>query len=148
MPRRVSLFAVGVVCLISAAPGGDEKPSAAIKTLLDTQVACWNKRDLDGFLVAYRHDPAVVFLSGGTRSEGFDALKTRYHNRYKAEGREMGHLDFEGVEIQTLGADSAFARGRWKLTMGDGKTSGGLFTLILRKLPEDWRIIHDHTSSS
>jgi hypothetical protein len=31
--------------------------------------------------------------------------------------------------------------------MSDGKRSGGLFTLILRKRPEGWRIIHDHSSS-
>jgi len=143
-----AVVVLGLTTLISAAPGDDEKPSAAIKTLLDTQVACWNKKDLDGFLVTYWHNPGVVFLSGGTRSDGFDALKTRYHNRYKAEGREMGHLDFDGIEVQSLGADFAFARGRWKLTMGDGKVSGGLFTLILRKLPEGWRIVHDHTSSA
>ena len=149
MVPRIGTFAavlIGLIGLVSAAPGDAEKPSTAIKTLLDTQAACWNKKDLDGFLVAYWHDPAVVFLSGGTRSDGFEALKTRYHNRYQAEGREMGHLDFDGIEIQSLGPDSAFARGRWKLTMADGKVSGGLFTLILRKLPEGWRIVHDHTS--
>jgi hypothetical protein len=31
--------------------------------------------------------------------------------------------------------------------MPDGKRPSGLFTLILRKLPEGWRIVHDHTSS-
>lgn len=126
----------------------DDKPSDTIKTLLDTQVGCWNKKDLNGFLLPYWHDPGVVFQSGGTRSDGFEALRTRYRNRYQAEGREMGRLEFEGVEVIVLGPDAAVSRGRWKLTMSDGKISGGLFTLILRKLPEGWRIVHDHTSSN
>ena len=90
----------------------------------------------------------VVFQSGGTRTDGFEAIRTRYRARYQAEGREMGRLDFEGVEVVMLGSDAAVSRGRWKLTMSDGKGSAGLFTLILRKLPEGWRIVHDHTSAS
>jgi len=33
------------------------------------------------------------------------------------------------------------------LTMPDDTHPGGLFTLVLRKRPEGWRIVHDHTSS-
>jgi hypothetical protein len=31
--------------------------------------------------------------------------------------------------------------------MPDGSTPGGLFTVIFRKLPEGWKIVHDHTSA-
>ena len=64
----------------------------------------------------------------------------------QSDGKEMGHLDFKDIEINMLGPDSAYARGHWQLTMSDGKQPGGLFTLILRKFPEGWRIVHDHTS--
>jgi beta-aspartyl-peptidase (threonine type) len=37
-------------------------------------------------------------------------------------------------------------RGRWRLTFRDGKQTGGLFTLLMRRTPEGWRIVHDHTS--
>ena len=60
----------------------------------------------------------------------------------------MGRVAFSEVEIEPLGADSAFVRGRWGLTMPDGKKPGGLFTLIFRKLPEGWKIVHDHTSAA
>ena len=33
------------------------------------------------------------------------------------------------------------------LTMPDGTKPGGLFTVIFRKLPEGWKIVHDHTSA-
>ncbi len=143
--RRRVLPVVALLAMIALSGAG---PEADIKAILDAQAASWNKKDLDEFLKPYWHDPAVVFLSGNTRSDGFEAVRTRYRNRYQAEGREMGRLEFSGVEVVTLAPDAALARGRWRLTMSDGKTSGGLFTLILRKLPEGWRIVHDHTSSS
>ena len=31
--------------------------------------------------------------------------------------------------------------------MPDGTKPGGLFTVILRRFPEGWKIVHDHTSS-
>jgi len=128
-------------------PAADDGP-AAIRKLLDGQVADWNRGDLDGFLRGYWDDPGVVFQSGGDRLDGFAAVRDRYRNRYQAEGRPMGKLAFEGVEVVMLGADSAMARGRYRLTMPDGKTPGGLYTLILRRRPEGWRIIHDHTSAA
>ena len=127
-------------------PGGKDVPE--IRALLDRQVADWNRKDLDGFLVGYWDSPKVVFLSGGERSEGFAAMRDRYRRNYQAQGKEMGKLKFSNVEVERLGSDSAFARGHWELTKSDGSHPGGLFTLILKRLPEGWRIVHDHTSSS
>jgi beta-aspartyl-peptidase (threonine type) len=49
------------------------------------------------------------------------------------------------LQIETLSPKSAFVRGRWQLVT-DKEKLGGLFTLIFKKLPEGWRIVHDHTS--
>jgi beta-aspartyl-peptidase (threonine type) len=58
----------------------------------------------------------------------------------------MGKLTFSDLEIHVLAPDAAWVGGRWQLDMQDGKKPGGLFTLIFRKLPEGWKIVHDHTS--
>jgi beta-aspartyl-peptidase (threonine type) len=58
----------------------------------------------------------------------------------------MGKLEFHNLRIEMLGPDSAFVRGEFHLTMPDGKTPHGLFTLIFRKFPEGWKIIHDHSA--
>lgn len=128
------------------APGGTEVD--AIRKVLDQQARDWNAGNLDGFLEGYWASPKVVFQSGGDRNVGFDAMRARYRKSYKAEGRSMGRLVFSELEIEPLAPDTAFARGRWGLTMPEGKTPGGLFTLVLRKFPEGWKIIHDHTSSA
>jgi ketosteroid isomerase-like protein len=59
----------------------------------------------------------------------------------------MGTLDFPELDIVSLGADAAMARGRWRLKMPDGKELTGMTSVILRRLPEGWRVVHDHSSS-
>jgi len=60
----------------------------------------------------------------------------------------MGQLDFSNLRIEVLGQEGAFVRGTWKLTLNNGKTPHGLFTLIFRKFPDGWKIVHDHTSTA
>jgi beta-aspartyl-peptidase (threonine type) len=147
MRALLSTLIGGPLLAFSLAPDATEDPGAAIRALLDRQQADWNRGELDAFLSGYWNSPEVVFQSGGDQNRGFAAVRDRYHRRYKAEGRSMGTLAFSSVEVELLGTEAALARGRWRLILPDGQTTGGLFTLVLRKLPEGWRIVHDHTSS-
>jgi beta-aspartyl-peptidase (threonine type) len=121
---------------------------AEVRALLDRQVADWNKKDLDGFLAGYWDSPDVVFQSGAERTRGFAAMRDRYRKNYQAEGKAMGTLTFSDVEVESLGPDVAMARGRWGLILPDGARPNGLFTLILKRFPGGWKIVHDHTSAA
>ena len=131
-----------------AATTGDSPIQAAIRRVLDDQTLAWNRGDLDAFLEGYWRSPKVVFQSGGTRHDGFDAMRDRYRQRYQAEGKAMGQLVFSGLDIEPLALDAAFVRGRYTLTMPDGSHPTGLFTLIMRRLDNGWKITHDHTSTA
>lgn len=117
----------------------------AIRTVLTDQVVAWNKGDLQGFMAGYWRSDALTFFSGKDATRGWAATLERYQKRYQAEGKEMGKLTFSELEIDMLGADAAFVRGRWKVVQRK-ETHAGLFTLIVKKVPEGWRIVHDHTS--
>jgi uncharacterized protein (TIGR02246 family) len=147
---KLIMFGVVVATMFAWTPEirAQDAQVAAIQKVLDKQEQDWNKGDLDAFLEGYWNSPNVVFQSGGNRNVGFEAMRDRYRKTYKSEGKAMGRVAFSDVEIVPLGPDSAFVRGRWGLTMPDGKKPGGLFTLIFRKLPEGWKIVHDHTSSA
>ena len=131
----------------AAAVDDSEAAVREVRAILNRQVVDWNKGNLDGFLTGYWNSPKVVFMSGGNRFDGFDAMRDRYHRRYKAEGKAMGELSFSELEVESLGPESVLARGRFRLTMPDGTKPTGLFTLIVRKFPEGWKIVHDHTSA-
>jgi ketosteroid isomerase-like protein len=146
-PSSFALAALVAVPVGARAASDQDETLKAVRAVLDRQVVDWNKKDLDGFLTGYWNSPKVVFQSGGQRVVGYDAMSERYRRRYQAEGRAMGQLEFSELELESLGPESVLARGRWRLTMPDKTSPGGLFTVIFRKLPEGWKIVHDHTSS-
>jgi ketosteroid isomerase-like protein len=150
---KVTASAAAAIVICSIANGrarqAEESSGASareIRVLLDRQVVAWNAHDLEGFMAGYWKSPELTFFSGGTRESGWDQTMRRYIDRYTGAGKEMGTLDFSELQIEVLGPRAAFVRGKWhlKLTNGD---AGGLFTLIFRKLPNGWKIIHDHTSA-
>ena len=125
----------------------DVSGPGSVRQVLDSQVAAWNKGDLKGFMAGYWKSEKLTFFSGDKIEHGWQATYERYQKRYQAEGREMGKLTFSDLDIERVGPDTAWVRGRWKLVTSKEKP-GGLFTLIFKKLPEGWRIVHDHTSAA
>jgi ketosteroid isomerase-like protein len=125
----------------------EQKSAREIRAVLDRQVEAWNRRDLEAFMAGYWNSPSLSFYSGGTKTAGWKGALDRYRLTYQSEGREMGQLDFSDIQIEMLGPASAFVRGHWHLKMQSSEP-GGLFTLIFRRFPEGWKIIHDHTGSS
>ena len=130
----------------SRRPPSAQGPVAAIEQVLLIQQAAWNRHDLDAFMTGYWNSPQLTFFSGGKENHGWQATLDRYKATYASPGHEMGTLEFSELRIEMLGPESAFVRGAWHLTMPNGKTPHGLFTLIFRKFPEGWKIVHDHTS--
>ena len=121
---------------------------AAIRQVLENQVAAWNRHDLESFMQGYWKSPELTFVAGAKVTRGWQPTLERYRNVYQAEGREMGKLEFSDLNVQTLGTDAALARGQFQLTMSDGKQPHGVFTLVLRKFSQGWQIIHDHTCAA
>jgi beta-aspartyl-peptidase (threonine type) len=136
----VSLF---VASLASAQDAGAEK---AIRAVLDDQAGAWNRGDLLGFMKGYWESDQLSFFSGNNKTAGWKATLEGYQKRYQAEGKQMGRLSFEELSVELLGPDHALVRGRFRLQLAN-EAPTGIFTLILRRLPIGWRIVHDHTSS-
>jgi beta-aspartyl-peptidase (threonine type) len=123
-------------------------PKSAIEQVLHSQQEAWNRHDLDAFMTGYWNSPELTFFSGAKESKGWQATIDRYRATYTSAGKEMGHLEFSELRIESLGTEAGFVRGVWQLTMSDGKTPHGRFTLVFRKFPDGWKIIHDHTSAA
>ena len=121
--------------------------NTAVHRVLTAQRQAWNRHDLDAFMSGYWNSPQLTFFSGAHTTTGWQPTLDRYRQAYQTAGKEMGRLEFSELKIEPLGSDAAFVRGVWKLTMSDGKTPHGIFTLIFRKFPDGWKIVHDHTSA-
>lgn len=121
--------------------------ASAIQSVVRAQEAAWNRGDVDGYMAeGYWRSPELTFFSGCSVTRGYDPVLARYAQRYKADGKEMGHLAFKDLEVVMLAEDAALVRGRWDLDFERQPDVGGLFSLIVRHTPDGWRIVHDHTS--
>ncbi|HVO79361.1 MAG TPA: nuclear transport factor 2 family protein [Terriglobales bacterium] len=148
--RQTSLIVSLILIFTVLAEGKDsgEQARSAIQEVLQRQQDAWNRHDLEGFMAGYWNSSDLTFFSGAKETSGWEATLERYRKTYQSEGREMGKLEFSDLRIEPLGRNAAFVRGAFHLTMPDGKTPHGLFTLIFRKFPDGWKIVHDHTAAA
>lgn len=156
---RFSLIVLGVVLVGLAAqvplriPPSRERTAfaqqrqteAGLRQMLELQAEDWNRGDIEAFLQSYWRSPELTFAASGGIERGWENVLARYKRVYP-DRAAMGHLTFSQLEITPLGDDAALVLGHWELQR-EKDNPGGVFTLVARRLPEGWRIIHDHTSA-
>jgi ketosteroid isomerase-like protein len=119
--------------------------TAAIRSVLAAQQEAWNKGDIEGYMAGYWKSDSLEFTSGGAIRHGWDKTIAGYKASYSSR-EKMGELSFSNVRITGLGPEAAMVVGGWNLRRRTD-SPGGVFTLIMRKFPDGWKIIHDHTSA-
>ena len=144
---KICLYALVVLVLCGVdAWGSPVATTEEIRQVIVKQQDDWNRGDLESFMTGYWNSPELTFFSGARESKGWQAALDRYKKSYQSAGREMGKLEFSNLRIEMLGPEAAFVRGEFHLTMSDGKTPHWLVTLIFRRLPEGWKIVHDQSA--
>ena len=134
------------VTIATAALGGMPSDIPQIRSVLRAQREAWNRGDIDEFMNGYARSPSTVFVSGDEVRRGWDIVRERYRTKY-SDRTKMGTLTFSEIEITLLSPDAAVVLGRWSLKRAKDRPHGR-FTLIFKRLPEGWRIVHDHTSAA
>jgi uncharacterized protein (TIGR02246 family) len=136
-----------LVVLASFAPARAQGLSEEILAPLLKSAEDWNRGDLDGFMQSYEQSPETTFV-GSEVARGTDAVLSRYKRSYPDAAR-MGKITFSELQTRPLSADLAIVTGRFHLERGQerGGNMSGIFTLVMRRGANGWRIIHDHTSA-
>ena len=150
MRRRLKMLWATLLLLINACASSPSRvgdPAAEVRAVWNAQVEAWNRGDLEAFMTGYWNSPDLVFFSNKTETRGWQQTLDRYRMTYKAEGRQMGTLDFPQLEFKVLSPEAVLARGQWRLKMPNGKEATGMTSVTFQRLPEGWRIVHDHSSS-
>jgi beta-aspartyl-peptidase (threonine type) len=154
--RLAIALALAATAACASASGGEAgragvgagDPGPAIRKVLDDQVLAWNRGDIEAFMEGYWNSEDLIFTSGGNVQRGWRTTLERYRASYGTSPETMGRLSFSELEIHPLGADAAWALGRWRLDYESGEAPGGVFSLVFRRFDGRWLIVHDHTSSS
>ena len=114
-----------------------------IRGVLEQQVQAWNRGDIDGFMEHYWRSDSLTFSSGGKTTRGWQATIDGYKKRYPTP-EKMGELTFSDLEMFPMGENAAYVLGQWHLKRAE--PVGGNFSLVFRRINQDWQIVHDHTS--
>ncbi|MFN2438414.1 MAG: DUF4440 domain-containing protein [Chitinophagaceae bacterium] len=140
MQKLIILF-----CLIcSASVNAQSKEEAEIKKLLTTQIQAWNRGDKEAFMQTYWKSDSLMFIGKSGVVRGWQKTLDNYKKGYP-DTAAMGKLSFDILEIKPIAKDYFFVVGKWMLARSIGDVSGH-YTLLLRKINGEWKIVADHSS--
>jgi len=120
--------------------------TATVRSGLEASAAGWNRGDLDAFMDVYLDSPTTTYVGGSGLRRGFAAIRSRYEPLFEP-GAGRDSLRFEDLEVRRLDEDAAAGIARWILHREGRVTESGFFTLVLRRIDGEWKIVHDHSSS-
>jgi len=140
------IFNILVATLVCAEPEQPPNSVAEIQSVLSAQQEAWNRGDIDAFMNGYAQSPSTVFVSEDEVRRGWETVRDRYRAKY-SDRAKMGTLRFSEIEVTALSQDAAVVLGGWRLKRASDEPHGR-FTLVFKRLPEGWRIVHDHTSAA
>lgn len=135
-----SLFLLMIVQLATA----QTKDAKAILQLLDRQEKSWNQGDINQFMNGYWENDSLVFVGKNGLTYGYNNTLANYKKNYP-DKTYMGKLKFTILSMKALGSQFYSIIGKWELTRTVGNLSGH-YTLLLKKINGDWKIISDHSS--
>jgi len=143
MKKPISILLLMSLISVTASVSASPEANTEILAVLNTQVAAWNRGDIDGFMDGYVRSDKLEFVSGGKITRGWQTVRDRYHRKYD-NAAKMGRLTFSDIQYNSLNAKHVIVLGSWSLRRKNDNPHG-TFALIFRLTPAGWRIVHDQT---
>ena len=119
----------------ASAAAQDSPAESSIRAVLETQVAAWNRGDINTFMNGYWNSPNTEFVGAAGVARGWQSVLDRYRRNYP-DHQAMGQLSFSQLEIHVECRDAAYVIGEFHLERANDKPEG-VFSLNFRKFPEE-----------
>ena len=156
LPRLMAAAALMIACVAPAGLSAHAQDESQLHTasheeleivkVVLVQEKAWNSGDLEGYLKGFKDSPDTVFMARQI-SRGFAQIAEDYRRNY-SNRTAMGQLSFSELEAHPISDTLAICLGRYHLDRGrkEGGAADGMFSLVLEKTADGWRIVLDHTS--
>jgi hypothetical protein len=141
--KKLIIAVIAVSFCLPAFAQRSTPDEAAIRHVLDAQVAAWNEANIDEFMKGYWKSDSILFI-GSKITSGWDSTLLRYKKSYPGKAA-MGILRFEVVRVDFISSTSYLVTGKYFLTR-EKDNPRGIFTLLFKKKKGKWVIVYDHTS--
>ena len=143
----LSLGSVALSAGCASQPVKATQPAADISTevaaAFQQAVTAWNAGNLDAFVSVY--DVSATFALADDYLLGRAAIRTFYGPNFERDAVRP-QLVIERLDVEVLSRDAALVRGIYQNQLHGQTGRRGTTTLLFRRLPDGWRIIHDHSS--
>jgi ketosteroid isomerase-like protein len=130
--------------IFSVSSFAQSKDERAIRKLLSNQTTAWNNGDVENFMKGYWKNDSLMFIGQSGVTYGWTNTLNNYKKNYP-DAAAMGKLSFDIIVVKKLSKEYYQVVGKWHLKRTIGDVSGH-YTLLLKKINEEWVIITDHSS--
>lgn len=141
MKKIAIIYCLFCVFSISAQTQGNDVKQ--VMNSMRVQEESWNKGDVKGFMEYYWKSDSLKFIGSKGITYGWQKTLDNYIKGYPNK-EAMGILTFTILEATQLSETSIYVIGKWELKKE--KPAGGHFTLLWKKINNQWVIVADHTS--
>lgn len=136
-------------CSILALISCDKSPNVkqdteAIKAMMHQQAKDWSAGHLEKFMSGYWQSDELKFIGSKGLTYGWQQTLDNYKKSYPSKDY-TGTLKFDIMEISPLEQQHYHVIGSYHLKRSVGDANG-IFSLILKKIDGEWKIIIDHSS--
>lgn len=121
----------------------EEDIEASIETMLRRTAEAWNSGDLDGVMSFYADASSTALVTPEGPVFGRAAIRAVYEPWFRA-GARRARIRFEDIEVRTQPPLVGIVTGRRVREGGSADPTSGWFTLVVRRVGNGWRIVHDH----
>ncbi len=135
-------YLVLMLCMQNAV--AQTKDAQKILEILENQEKAWNNGNINQFMHGYWENDSLVFVGKNGLTYGFKNTLANYKKNYPNKA-QMGQLKFTILSMKALGKTFYSIIGKWELTRTVGNLNGH-YTLLLKKINGEWKIISDHSS--
>lgn len=122
----------------------NSKDTQDILNVLEKQRVAWNTGNIEAYMQGYVKSDSLLFVGKSGPTYGWQKTMDNYKRGYP-DRAAMGILTFGIKKVEFLNKDAAFVLGSWHLKREKDEPQG-YFTLLLRKIKNEWKVVVDHSS--
>lgn len=142
---RIACFLLLLVFVSSPRAWAQPTDRELVMRNFETQTECWNKGDITCYVTSsyVRSDSTRVISQQGV-VYGYDNILELYKNNWNENN--MGFLRFDELHLEALSPEYYYVTGRFRVTQPAGSVHEGRFSVLMKKVNNQWLIYADHAT--
>ena len=145
-PLYYIIFSIFFTGIIYGQQSSNSIDKEAVLAVLANQEDAWNQGNIESFMKGYWNNDKLVFVGSNGPTYGYRNTLERYLKSYPTKAA-MGQLKFNLLFVEQWDTQTIQVIGKFTLDREKDQPTG-LFTLLFRKMGDDWKIVSDHSSAS